>query len=75
MVKKKICPKCGSTITPYIILTKIPYLECDDCNYKWRNNNEKKTEPEKEKQVDEDDDKIDSFDFDWGFNLNEVYDQ
>jgi len=28
----------------------------------------------KKKQI-EDDDKIDSFDFKWGFNLNEVYDQ
>ena len=29
----------------------------------------------KKKKIDEEDDKIDSFDFDWGFNLNEVYDQ
>jgi len=37
------------------------------------------TEPDtkkkkKKKQID-DDDKIDSFDYEWGFNLNEVYDQ
>jgi len=29
----------------------------------------------KKKQTVEKHDEIDSFDFDWGFNLNEVYDQ
>jgi len=33
------------------------------------------TKRKKKKKQTVEDDKIDSFDFDWGFNLNEVYDQ
>ena len=33
------------------------------------------TKKKKKKKTIEEDDKIDSFDFEWGFNLNEVYDQ
>ena len=39
--------------------SKEPFWECSDCSY----------------QSNQDDDKIDSFDFDQGYNLDEVYDQ
>jgi len=40
-----------------------PKLECNNCNYRWRKTT-----------GNDDTDKIDSFDFDQGFNLDEVYD-
>jgi len=36
---------------------------------------EKELDIKKKKQTVEDHDEIDSFDYEWGFNLNEVYDQ
>ena len=38
-----------------------PKWECNDCNHRWGHRDE--------------DDKIDSFDYDQGYNLDEVYDQ
>ena len=38
-----------------------PKWECNNCNHRWKSNSENS-------------DKIDSFDFDQGFNLDEVYD-
>lgn len=47
-----------------IVTENDPKYECNECNYQW---NETKTKNNL--------DKIDSFDFDQGFNLDEVYDQ
>ncbi len=45
-----------------IVTDHDPKWECNDCNHRWGHR-------------DEDDDKIDSFDYDQGYNLDEVYDQ
>ena len=62
-MNKRICPKCGSKEYSMILQgdseSKEPFWECSDCSFK--NNQE--------------DDKIDSFDYDQGYNLDEVYDQ
>lgn len=41
-----------------------PKWECNDCHHKWG-----------DAEHNEESDKIDSFDWDQGFNLDEVYDQ
>ena len=63
-LSEKTCPKCGSKAYSMILRgdteSKEPFWECSDCYF--QNN-----------QVDED--KIDSFDYDQGYNLDEVFDQ
>jgi len=44
-----------------IVTDQDPKWECNDCNHRWGHRDE--------------DDKIDSFDYDQGYNLDEVYDQ
>ena len=64
MTENKICPKCGSSDYSVVLQGdskshKDPFWECSDCSY----------------QSKKEDDKIDSFDYDQGYNLDEVYDQ
>ena len=64
MNDNKICPKCGSKDFSMIFQGDEnsegkQFWECSDCSY----------------QSNQDDDKIDSFDYDQGYNLDEVYDQ
>jgi DNA-directed RNA polymerase subunit M/transcription elongation factor TFIIS len=63
-LSEKICPKCGSKEYSAHIQggenSSDSFWECNDCGYQNRK---------------EDDDKIDSFDYDQGYNLDEVYDQ
>ncbi len=63
-LNEKICPKCGSSDYSLIYQGNVnsdkdQYRECGDCSYRCK----------------QEDDKIDSFDFDQGYNLDEVYDQ
>ena len=63
-MKTRICPKCGGKDFTLILQgdadsEKKPFWQCDDCLFRF----------------DQDDtDNIDSFDYDQGFNLDEVYD-
>jgi len=63
-LSERTCSKCGSKAFSKILQgdaeSKKPFWECGDCSF--QNN-----------QVE--DDKIDSFDYDQGYNLDEVYDQ
>ena len=63
-LSERTCPKCGSKAFSMISQgdaeSKESVWECSDCSF--QNN-----------QVE--DDKIDSFDYDQGYNLDEVYDQ
>ena len=63
MSDSKICPKCGSKEFSMVLQgdkkSNEPFWECNDCSY----------------HSNQDDDKIDSFDYDQGYNLDEVYDQ
>ncbi len=58
-LKKKEIVAGGCTITG-----NDPKWECNDCNHRWGN-----------AEHNDDSDKTDSFDYDQGFNLDEVYDQ
>jgi|CXWL01.1.fsa_nt_gi transcription elongation factor Elf1 len=63
-MKARICPKCGSEDIGSIIQgdnsENKTFWQCGDCSFGFNLDNSEK---------------IDSFDYDQGFNIEEVYDQ